>query len=72
LQPSGLVPALCRATSSWVIGPWPASTARGWLVAQPPVYQSGNTALWRIDASAFAIRSALDCRGVLAQVNPEP
>ncbi|MEP7295422.1 MAG: glycosyltransferase family 39 protein [Burkholderiales bacterium] len=72
LQTSELAPALCRAASSWVIGPWPASAARGWLTARPPLYQSGDTALWHIDASAFAIRSALECRGGLAQVSPEP
>ena len=62
LVPTELAPTLCDARSSWLIGPWPASSERAWLAAQTPVVRSDTTALWHIDASAPATRLALRCR----------
>jgi hypothetical protein len=62
LLPGALAPALCSARTSWVIGPWPAATAApAWLVGLAPVAQSGETALWRVDASSPGLRTALRC-----------
>jgi 4-amino-4-deoxy-L-arabinose transferase-like glycosyltransferase len=58
LQPAELVPALCGPQAGWLIGPWPASPDRAWLARQPPVQQSGNTALWRIEPGAAALHCA--------------
>ena len=61
LLPAELEPTLCRARSGWLIGPWPAGASRSWLARQPPIEQSGDTALWHVDASNPAQRSALHC-----------
>ena len=64
LLPAAFAPALCRAHTSWVIGPWPAaSAAPPWLAGLMPVAQSGETALWRVDASRPGLRTALHCDG---------
>lgn len=61
LLPDELEPSLCSARSSWVVGPWPVGDASPWLAAQPPVYQSGPTALWHVVASTPDVRAALHC-----------
>ena len=61
LQPQELVPALCAARSSWLIGAWPATTAPAWLAAQTPVHEFDGTALWHIQATTPAVRAALGC-----------
>jgi 4-amino-4-deoxy-L-arabinose transferase-like glycosyltransferase len=61
LQAAALAPTLCRAGSSWIIGPWPVGSERRWLATLQPAYQSVNTALWHVDAAEPTVRTALDC-----------
>ena len=62
LQPAEAVAALCRAPSSWVVGPWPPNPQSAWL-AEPPHYRSGGTALWHIVPAASSMGSGLPCAG---------
>jgi len=61
LHPDEAEAALCRAPSSWVVGPWPAAPLPAWLAAQAPTYQSGTTALWHIVPSVPTVHAALHC-----------
>lgn len=61
LRPEELEPALCKVRSSWIIGPWPATSGPTWLAEQPPLYQSNGTALWHIVSSSASIRATLQC-----------
>ncbi len=61
LQYARLAPALCRAGSSWIVGPWPVGGERHWLATVQPAYRSVNTALWHVDSSEPAMRAALGC-----------
>jgi hypothetical protein len=53
LRPDELDSLLCRNPASWVFGPWPAAGSSARFAAMPPAYQSGDTALWRVAASAL-------------------
>jgi len=62
LLPTELAPALCRARTSWLLGPSSVSSAApAWLAGLTPVAQSGATALWRVDTAAPDVRAALHC-----------
>jgi hypothetical protein len=72
LTPAELAPALCGAHPSWLVGPWPTSATTRWLTGQAPVVQSGNAALWRIDAAEPSMRAALRCDEVAASISAKP
>jgi 4-amino-4-deoxy-L-arabinose transferase-like glycosyltransferase len=48
-----LAPALCGATSAWIVGPWPSSADTPWLSTQQPLYREGQVALWRVRPSSL-------------------
>ena len=72
LTPAELAPALCGTHPSWLIGPWPTSATTRWLAGRPPVVQSGNAALWRIDGTEPSTRAALRCGEAAPSVSARP
>ncbi len=58
-----LDPALCGATSAWIVGPWPSTADTPWLAAQEPVYSDGRVALWRVRATGPAAPGSGGCFG---------
>ena len=63
LHPDELDALLCRNHASWVIGPWPAATGSERFAALPPAYQSGDTALWHVAASALECNASASPAG---------
>jgi 4-amino-4-deoxy-L-arabinose transferase-like glycosyltransferase len=62
MLPAALPASLCRQTTTWVLGPSDAVSRYPFLQVATPVHQQEATTLWRVDARAPAMLSALSCR----------
>jgi hypothetical protein len=70
LRPEAMELALCRSAGAWIVASWPAPSTPQWLTTLPPVYRSGRSALWHIEAGRSPARLALGCETRFVRAPP--
>jgi 4-amino-4-deoxy-L-arabinose transferase-like glycosyltransferase len=63
IERSALPKLLCAAPTSWLLGANASTATHPFLAAAQRVATQGGTSLWRVDARAPAVFSALGCEG---------